>query len=198
MTHAEFWARFRQHEKRLRDLQANTDRFLGELCEALGAVREGLGVEISDEEHGIRDLMITAGGDATLFDEVKKLVAEAPLLPHWNFIALKPPRGFDFTLELDGVCIAPSDLVFETLACSATPSALGIRVFVPPQMLGEGGLEAVRKVIEIGLGEETAASSIDHLEIAAEPDSTDQYIPLSDLEAYIEWFQKRSSSSPVS
>lgn len=197
MTHAGFWKWFLEHEKRLRLIEGDTDRLLQEVCGALGAVREGLGVEVSEEEQGIRDLIITAEGDVSLFEEIKSLVAQAPRLPHWRFIALKPPRGFDFTLDVSGVCIAPSDLVFEALVCNSAPHALGIRVFVPVELVARGGLELVRKVIEIGLGEEMAASSIQHLEIEPEPESTDEFIPLTDLEEYVRWFHERSFPSSV-
>ena len=117
------------------------------------AFNEGLGFELSDKNDGMRELVISAMSDPTLFDAVDQLVGEAPAFSRWRFTALKPPQGFDFVFDGDGCHLEPKTMVFEPLRSETKPHALGLRVYVPVSNITLATETAVRRVIEIGIGE---------------------------------------------
>jgi hypothetical protein len=51
---------------------------MDDIHDALCAYDEALGFELSDEHDGMRELIISAMSDPTVFDAVDQLVAEAP------------------------------------------------------------------------------------------------------------------------
>ena len=193
MTSGQFWSWFVAHEPQLWAIADRDSEILEELRAALSAYRRGLCLEVSDEERGARELIISAAGDRTLFAAVEALVTEAPGLTRWRFTALKPPRGFGFVLNTRELRLDPKVMVFEPLSNDEDPHALGLRVFVP-QATGSAELqEAVSRVVETGIGER-ALSAIQHIEVASLEGPASEHIPLTDLPAYLDWFARKSSS----
>jgi hypothetical protein len=121
---------------------------------------------------------------------VERLVEAAPDLKGWTVTALKPPRGFDFVLEADGVALVADELYFEPLGSSRNPTAFGVRVVVNGSLEHKQVLPAVRRAIEIGLGERAAATAVAYVEVESAPLDLDKHIRLSDLPKYIEWLKK--------
>ena len=187
-----FWDWFLANERALWNVQSRSDEVLEPLQNALSGYQYGLSCEVSEEESGKRELIISAGGDRRLFDAVEALVAQAPRLDRWNMFALKPPRGFDFTLENDATRVNPRELVFEPLASRVDPRALGIRVFVDAKTVSPHLREAVSNAVEIGLGEKVAGD-IQRIEVVPLDKPVEEYIPLKDLAAYLEWFKKKTA-----
>jgi len=194
MTPPEFWDWFRANELRLWEMADREDELLDEIQEVLGSYRNGLCLELSDEENGTRELVISAAGDEDLFGAVDVLVAHAPRLNRWKFTALKPPRGFDFVLETRTARLDPKTMVFEPLTNDVDPLALGIRVFLSEGRVGPDTQETVTRAVETGLGERVR-SEIQHIEVAPLQGSPSEHIPLADLPAYMEWFKRKASSA---
>lgn len=196
MTAESFWELFLRNERRLWKLRSGDDSILDDFHAALASYSDRLSLEVSDEENGMRELIVSADGDSSLFRRVDELVAVAPKLPRWHVIALKPPRGFDFEFQSGDLHLSPRELVFEPLLSEANPDALGVRVLVPRDASAndEEILEAVRQVISIGLGERVATSAIKHIEIAPEADNEADFIPLLDLDRYIKWRAERGGA----
>src|SRR5262245_24391790 len=82
----QFWNWFVAHETDLWAVPDREDPWLDQLHEALSTYREGLSFELSDEEGGVRDLIVSASGDRDLFEAVDALVKDAPSLERWRII----------------------------------------------------------------------------------------------------------------
>ena len=191
MTANDFWKWFVSKEPTLWSFANDPEILLDEIGSALTAYSPGLSVEVSDEGDGHRELIISAAGNPELFEAVDRLVAAAPALKRWRIIGLKPPRGFDFVIESDGITIRPEELRFDPLSNDADPTTLGIRVFVPSASRQPRLLETLQRAVEIGLGERLAATAIARIEVQEAPADTSEYLPLADLPKYVDWFQSK-------
>ncbi len=190
----EFWDWFLANEPRLWKMAERPDDLLDAIQEPLSTYQGGLSLEVSDEESGTRELIVSACGDTDRFDDVDVLVAHAPCLQRWKITALKPARGFDFVLETRTARLDPKTMVFEPLANEGHPLALGIRVYLPDRRVGPDAQDAVTRAVEIGIGER-ARSEIQHIEVAPLQGSPSEHIPLAELPAYMEWFKRKVASA---
>lgn len=185
----EFWDWFSANEYRFRRPDDRRDAVLAEIGRSLARFDARLGFELSGSDRGARsEFILTAGGDPSLFGVVKQLVAMAPDLEHWLVCALMPPRGFRFVMEADGDRISPSDLHFEPMLRSDEPDALGLMIFVPPSLAARADiLSLLRRIIEIGLGEEIAATQVQHIEASMAPHEVEKFIRLDKLQEFLSW-----------
>ncbi|HEU4479528.1 MAG TPA: hypothetical protein VFR80_13500 [Pyrinomonadaceae bacterium] len=85
-----FWNWFEKSESRLFQLETDQEAILDEISGALTACAEGLVFEISKENNGKREFIISADGLEELFPAVEKLAAAAPKLERWTIIAFRP------------------------------------------------------------------------------------------------------------
>ena len=126
-----------------------------------------LGVEVSD--HGVtqpREIIFTSYSDSSLFQDVRRIVAALPPVPGWKFIALKPARGFDFTINFGGFKVKANQLDFtpiEEMDC-------GIQLLIYHEMYSrianaDAAEELAWLIIETGIGEELS-SKINHAQFA--------------------------------
>lgn len=121
-----FWRWFRQ---------AGLDRFVdgAEIANIiyprLIRLDERLGLEVSDADDGLREIIFTANGQQDLFTLVRRLVQRAPAMEGWKLTALKPAQGFAFDFSKDGSHISPADWMFCPLRGS--DGTLGLRVLIP-------------------------------------------------------------------
>lgn len=148
----------------------------------LQAVDERLGVEVSDDE-GTRTVIVTAGGDADAFGLVRRLVEQAPRIPRWTFVALRPAGDFDFEIESGGRRFGVKALSFQPIEIPGTPGQLGVRLLVPNPQLEEWS-ETALQIIEVGLGEELAAR-IATIEIDERKPDAENVYPLESLPGYV-------------
>jgi hypothetical protein len=157
---------------------------VGERLECLDPL---VGVEIAELE-GRRELVVTAGGDPSRFALVEAL-CDVLVAPGWTVRALKPPRGFGFALESDGVELRGEELTFEPLQSRDAPEVLGIRIFAD-----DARVEFVRAlawvVVETGIGER-AAAHIRYLEVAPTPLDARRELPIGELGGFVAWHRER-------
>lgn len=183
MSNTSFWNWFAQESQALRQL--DPESMAERIAEALETHVGALGVELSDEEEdGALDVVFTAHREALHFPTVKKLVAEAPEVQGFRFIALKPASGFEFSLEVDGVEVDANALRFEPLLGTA---GVGLKVFLPDEAARDADVkELIWLLLESGLGEEVAAG-ITHVEAAplSSPDSKEA-TALPDLAGFLD------------
>jgi hypothetical protein len=138
----------------------------------------------------ICELIITAEGNAELFDLVEQTVARAPELNACRVFALKPKLGFPISTTWEGLVVKMSDVVFDPQSRKGS-SDLGLRIFVaglaPDDV--DRAHAAILRAIDHGLGERSFAEKVQFLEVLPLPAGTppDDYIPLTDLEKYIDW-----------
>jgi hypothetical protein len=189
MSNEAFWKWFSTESAGLRSL--DPEQLAQRLSEALRSHVGDLGVEVSEDEdqQETQEVVFTADGDPARFDAVKTLVAAAPALDGWTFVALKPPMGFDFTLEADGVELEGSALRFEPLV---GPGGLGLRLYLPDAAAKEDDVEhLIRLLLQTGVGEEDAAG-IAHVEAAplSSPEAREA-LALPELASYLEQQRKK-------
>lgn len=192
---AAFWKWFQQHDASLRALPHSGDPFWDTALSQLKLVHDRLCFEMADPVDKRRDFVITAQGDPRMFPLVDAMVAAAPSIRAWTFVALKPAMGFDFTHEYEGVLYDPKSMWFLPLERADHPAHLGLRIGVPSlRDIDQDAAEfAVTIILETGLGERERAADVQHTEVVRRPNdpAKDGYIELPELPAYIAWRKRK-------
>lgn len=136
-----------------------------ELGGALLRIDEQLGVEVEEGGSANREVIVTAFSDRTRFELVRRIVAGLGEHRGWTFVALKPARGFAFTLTLGNSPVSASRLQFEPIEDISGGVRILVEssIFLPPE---SAATEWGWLIVETGLGEELAAR-IPHIEVAA-------------------------------
>jgi hypothetical protein len=193
-----FWNWFATARHRLeRFSDSRDDALLDELQAELQSYSPGLWFDVGGHPDGPLELVISAEGDPDYFEDVRRLVAAAPETPGWRFVAFRPPQGFEFRTEYEGVIVDPGECWFLPLLSKSKPASLGLRVAVPgfTDELARSYKAAVYIVLDTGLGELIAAESVQYLEVVPLPDAPaiDGYIELRELGKYITWREQREA-----
>ena len=191
-----FWQYFQKRESELAKIDTADHPVYDELLEKLQSIDSGLWFEFHTEP-GRNELIITADGCTSLFPLVEEVVSAAPNIPGWTIIPLKPKSGFPKTAHWKNLKITISDVVFDPLECEGSDD-LGIRIFVPGIRSEniEDAHNAILRAIDHGLGERKFAECLQHTEVKPLPGNvpSDTYIPITDLEPYIDWRKKKLDS----
>jgi hypothetical protein len=185
-----FWDWFRLHLPEFDALSDPDAAFWDIAVGQLQQLDERFKFELSHPNGTVREFIITAEGRKEAFPLAEAIVARAPKIPGWSFIALKPPMGFDFQTTYEGICFDPNSMRFRPLVNKSNPQNLGLRVGVPnlnPSIKRQAD-NAIFVILDTALGERAAALEIDYVEVAPLPESPDSegYIELHKLPQYIE------------
>lgn len=171
-------------EARLSEVQAmSAEQATEVLDEGVAALDERLGAEVTDDS-GTRRVVITAGGDADLFERVHRMVEAAPSIAGWSFVALRPAQGFDFEVSAGGLVFDAKALSFQPLSPEQAPTQPAIRLLVPNPQLDEWS-EMGLQIIETGIGEE-AAARIGYLEIGKRDADSENVFAIESLGGWLE------------
>lgn len=154
------------------------------MAEVLLRLDPRLGVEVSDPNKGNREVIITAYSDPTLFPIVREIVEHASDISGWNFVALKPPRGFDFLISAGKHQLQANTLEFAPIA----DIDCGIQLLVPRETYmklppAENKEELAWLIVETGLGEELT-SKLKHIEFAIK-ENVGERNPITMLGAFL-------------
>ena len=192
----EFWAWFAQHASALANSHSES-AVRAELLAALQRVDPTLYFELGASAAG-HELIVTAGGRRELFPLVEALIANAPSLVGWTFVALKPAMGVDFRTSYEGVVFDARSMWFLPLESQADRAALGVRIGVPdferaPERITKN---AICMILDTALGERAAAAELQHLEVAALPANPAEhgFIELAELADYVAWRKRKLAS----
>lgn len=188
-----FWRAFASHAATLAQPDAADDPAYDLCLEPLKELHPSLFLEMCTHE-GASELVVTSEGDRDAFPLVREIVARAPKVPGWSFTALKPKIGFPETTTWEGVEVTIADVLFEPLESDSDPR-LGLRLYVPeldPDEAEETH-NAILAAIDHGLGEEAFAELVGYTDLAevVEGLDTSDFIPLVELEQYLEWRAKQ-------
>jgi hypothetical protein len=188
-----FWPLFRATASDLAASESADSAAYDLLLAGLQKVDAGLSLEFSAPDQGACELIVTADGDPDLFPIARAVVAAAPEVEGWTIRALKPRLGLPETARWGDLTVNIDTMVFEPL--ENDESQLGLRIFVPgldPED-ADAAHNAVLRALDHALGEERFAVSVHHTEVVPLPvdASADDYIPISDLENFIEWRERR-------
>jgi hypothetical protein len=141
------------------------------------------------------ELIITAEGNKEAFQSADSLVAAAPELDRWTFIALKPPMGFDFRHTDGPISIDVSKLWFMPTISSADPSALGIVVAFPDAdlVLENQSVDTAYTILETSIGERSCTNDIAHVAVDDLPEAPEEngYVKLFQLPDYIAFHKRK-------
>ena len=107
-----FWSWFKKNESKifLSDVSYNSE--VQKLSQKLSEYKDGVTYEISGEENGKKELVLSADGIKKLFPFVQALYKSAPKFERWSIIAFRP-RMDDFSkvnLKYSGKEFDPTDL----------------------------------------------------------------------------------------
>ncbi len=186
----EFANWFRAQASRLRTLELR--EAVNEISRHLEVIDSGLGLVMSDIGQ-VREFVLTAEGDPGRFDLVRNIRDALGDLPSWVFTALKPPRGFDFVVRTkEGGHIQASELFFDPLTTDETPPRLGVRIFLPREVVTHSDIQwMLRLCTETGIGEELSAQ-IAFFEAAPMADTPNEALPIEALADFVGHFVKVS------
>lgn len=182
----DFWLWFERNASMFRDLEVpEKEDLLDELLAVLHAYCENLWFETGTADDGVHELIISAEGNVEHFSAVRRLVASAPRIARWRFIAFKPANGFDFTTNYDGITFSPEATWFLPLQSAHDPSAVGIRVGYAhyDKQRHRSYVTGTFIMLECALGELALAERIQHLEVSGLPSSPESsgYRPIAEL-----------------
>lgn len=98
-----FWDWFKRHHSEYLMLQDKSQKesryWINELNAHLRAYYKFFGFGLKWEKGKATTLTITTNAKAVHFKKADDLVAKAPLIPGWNFVALDQPRPIDLCVE---------------------------------------------------------------------------------------------------
>lgn len=190
-----FWCWFSTHKLELDTMIDSDSALWTEALAQLQAIDSRLWFELSHPDGAPREFILTAAGVKDAFPSVEMTIANAPVLPDWQFIALKPAMGFDFVTNYEGVELDPKQMWFLPLKSASRPNDFALRVGVP-NLLPEVQRQAsngVLVILDTALGERSAALDIAHVEVRALPQDPEKvgYVQLPELPRYINWHKRK-------
>jgi len=158
-TTSRFAQWFRDHAVELRQLDA--EEAAEAIAEELACIDDALGLEVGEESSADeeRELIVTAYSRRDLFPTVHEIVSGLTGLRGWQIHALKPPRGFDFSIRIGGNTLHANRLLFTWL--SNINFGVGLipqpSVFQKVTLMPDGGEDLGWLVLETGLGEDLSS-----------------------------------------
>lgn len=186
-----FWDWFGHNEPAFRDLDVpDKDERLDALLEALQDHCAGLWFETGRADDGCNELIVSAEGDPRYFSAARLLVAAAPQIDGWRFIAFKPACGFSFTTNYEGIVLDPATAWFIPLHPAGDTSPYAIRVAYAHY--DPSRADAFRAgtfiMLECALGEVAFAEAFQHVEVGALPSSPESngFLPVTELTAFLD------------
>ena len=84
-----FWAWFKDNEKRLKKFEETPDKYLNEVLIQAKKIQDGLAIEFEPPKNGVINMTVSADGDKNIFSVVQNIVAKAPAIEGWKFIAFR-------------------------------------------------------------------------------------------------------------
>ncbi|MBD1394408.1 hypothetical protein [Mucilaginibacter glaciei] len=150
--------------------------------------------EIGGEPDGSIELIITAEGNIEYFKTVENLIACAPDVPNWEFIAFKPQVKGHFKAEWGPIELDTNSLCFNP---SNKSDELGIAIIVYVKdyrsEYEEDCYDCLFKMLDTILGEKSFALDIKKVIIESyDPKlSDDDVIPILKLPDYVRWYKAK-------
>jgi hypothetical protein len=199
MSASEFWKWFEENNKKylfLNEVEEDVKKeLLEDLLAKVQSFSDKLFYEIGHHPDSTeQELVITANGDINYFEKVEELVAAAPQIKDWKFIAFKPALGFEFSIDYNGLHFDPANTWFQPLELEERPLDLGVRVCYPDfdEEREDDFISGTFLMLDAGLGEKTTALDIKYLEVDKMPANPEQeeMLPLKELADYINWLKQ--------
>ena len=197
-----FWTWFKENNESYRSVDNLEDDvkegLFDELLEQLHLYCDHLYFEIGGLPGEVQELIITAEGDVNYFGEVETLIANAPVIDQWEFIAFIPPRDAPIKTNYEDVELIPAQIWFLPLNSASKPKSIGIKVCLPNYETVKNSKwlkTAIYKCLDTIVGEKQFALDITFVDFGELPEQPEKQgmIELVDLPRFVVWKKKQIS-----
>jgi len=189
-----FWRWFTTNQERIFRFEADSGRILDEISAKLRSYKNGLVFEISKENNGVREFVISADGLKELLPSVTKLVSAAPTLQRWKFLAFRPrlDNYSEFSVEYAGHNYHPKDIWFFHKIEDNSFDA----IFYHPNFNAKTRDEVIAStflMLDMALGEYDAVTGLRYIDHQAMPKNpkAEGLRPFSELRMVFDEFKKK-------
>jgi diadenosine tetraphosphate (Ap4A) HIT family hydrolase len=189
-----FWAWFKDNEKRFRKFEENPDKYLNEVLTQAKKIQAGLAIEFEPPKNGVINMTVSADGDKNLFSVVQHIIAKAPGIEGWKFIAFRQRLSLE---QVKGMKLKAEDHELDPEKMKFFPMIdgdnLDIIIYTHGvkeenyNQIAYGGLLLLDNI----LGEfdcVTKVRSYDFHNMPVKKDELDGLLPLLDLAEYVDKF----------
>ena len=198
LTYEDFWNWFQQHEKTFHKVvkgRKNLEKnFFDKMSLALNKIHTDIYYITGMYDDNTAELFFTAEGAVKNFVYVEELVAAAPKLAGWKFIALKPALdNANFSIEMEGVEFNKDKILFYVNNQDKYPDLIDITFVHDDFDEKQKSLYANGTFIFVDnlIGERYFATLIDKISIAGKKEAAkEDLIPIEKLRSFLEWRQK--------
>ena len=189
-----FWNWFKENEKRLRKFEKDPDTYLNEVLTEAKKIQPGLAIEFELPKNDVINMTVSADGDRNLFAIVKDIVAKAPQIDGWNFIAFRQRKDAEMIkamkLQAADRELSPTQMKFFPVI---TGDTLDLIIYVKGVTDENYNQIAYGKLLLLDniLGEYdcvTKVRSYDFHNMPIKKEELDGLLPLIDLPAYVDKF----------
>ncbi len=191
-----FWSWFRSRSESLA-LQGDA-AVADQLHEALSLIDSTLWVEVATDRRGgqpIKEVLVFSPDHEGGRLIVESIVRAAPKDSRWRFAAQRPPRGFQFTYERDGVDVDASRLFFDPMESSQRPDLIGVLIYCPDELAAlDSIVDIMWQIVRTGLGDHQA-QSIAVIKVQPASKRPDGALPMDELGRYVAWRSARTKPS---
>lgn len=194
-AYSDFWQWFAAHQQRFFAAVKAPERieadFFDELSPQLDLVNEALYFLAGMADDHTAELVFTVDGDLKTIVFAEELVAAAPALPGWRFLALKPAATEDINLTMNGREYGTDNIHFYPTTDPNYPDEIDLTfVYADGQPADADAIETgVFLFLDNYLGELSLATDIDSAAVTGAPASGAELISLPKLKEYLHWRQ---------
>jgi len=194
--YASFWNWFSQNAASFyQTVKGNNDveeQFLDKVIRVLKQIDESFFCLAGMYDDHTAEMVITTDGVIKSIVFAEEIVAAAPALQGWKFTALKPPLGFDMSINMDGYDFDNENLYFTSNNQPEYPDEIDITLVHKDHneknhnTIGNGSLI----FLDNALGELNTVLLIDHVSISGMPPEKTELIPIAKLNEFLAWREK--------
>jgi hypothetical protein len=190
----DFWNWFKENEKRLKKFEKDPDTYLNEVLTQAKKIQPGLAIEFELPKNGVINMTVSADGDKNIFAIVKDIVAKAPQIDGWKFVAFRQRMDVEMIkgmkLQAADRELSPTQMKFFPVI---TGDTLDLIIYVKGvtdenyNQVAYGSLLLLDNI----LGEYdcvTKVRSYDFHNMPTKKEELDGLLPLIDLPAYVDKF----------
>ncbi|MEO1652404.1 MAG: DUF695 domain-containing protein [Bacteroidota bacterium] len=196
-SYEEFWRWFRGQEisflATLKNRQHIERDLINKLSDKLSELRPGINFLAGMADEQVAEMIFTADGNIKDFVFVEELIAQAPSIPHWRFLAHKPAlNNPDFSVNMYERSFNAENISFYYIEHPAYPDEIDVTfVYHSPDnedinLVSNG----ILIFLDNYLGELNFATQIDTFDLVNKVDAKQDLIPLAKLRSFLDWREK--------
>jgi len=194
--YASFWNWFSQNAASFYDIvKENKDvegKFLDKVIPVLKQIDGNFFCLAGMYDENTAEMVITTDGVIKSIVFAEEITASAPALQGWKFTALKPPLGFEISINMDGYEFNNKNLFFINNDLPGYPDEIDITLVHDDynkenqRIIANGSL----LYLDNALGELNTVLLIDNVSISGVPSEKKELIPITKLNEFLVWREK--------